>query len=39
MMNGLTPQNAASLIIDAQRQNLRERSIPSYWLPLLRSLG
>ncbi|XP_025266701.1 short-chain dehydrogenase/reductase family 16C member 6-like [Camponotus floridanus] len=33
---GLTPQDAASLIIDAQRQNVRERSIPSYWLLIIR---
>ncbi|GAB1866565.1 NADP-retinol dehydrogenase [Camponotus japonicus] len=39
MVNALTPQNAASLIIDAQRQNFREKSMPSHWLPLLRSLG
>lgn len=39
IMKGLTPQKAASLIIDAQRQNFRERSIPSYWLPILRLIG
>ncbi|XP_025264257.1 short-chain dehydrogenase/reductase family 16C member 6-like [Camponotus floridanus] len=38
IINGLTPQKAASLIIDAQRQNFRERSIPSYWLLLVRLL-
>ncbi|XP_072752201.1 17-beta-hydroxysteroid dehydrogenase 13-like [Anoplolepis gracilipes] len=31
----LTPQKAASLIIDAQRQNFKERTIPSHWLALL----
>ncbi|XP_050452082.1 17-beta-hydroxysteroid dehydrogenase 13-like isoform X4 [Cataglyphis hispanica] len=35
MLGGLSPQKAASLIIDAQRQNFKERSIPSYWLPIL----
>ncbi|XP_025268731.1 short-chain dehydrogenase/reductase family 16C member 6-like [Camponotus floridanus] len=39
IMKGLTPQEAASLIIDAQRQNFRERSIPSYWLSISRLLG
>ncbi|GAB1867310.1 NADP-retinol dehydrogenase [Camponotus japonicus] len=39
IMKGLTPQEAASLIIDAQRQNFRERSIPSFWLPILRLSG
>ncbi|GAB1864018.1 NADP-retinol dehydrogenase [Camponotus japonicus] len=32
---GLTPQDAALLIIDAQRKNVRQRSIPSYWLPIM----
>ncbi|XP_070168222.1 short-chain dehydrogenase/reductase family 16C member 6-like isoform X1 [Polyergus mexicanus] len=32
---GISPQKAASLIIDAQRQNFKERSIPSGWLPIL----
>lgn len=30
------PQKAASLIIDAQRRNYRNRSIPSFWLPLVK---
>lgn len=34
-MGGISPQKAASLIIDAQRQNFQERSIPSGWLPIL----
>lgn len=34
IMGSLTPQKAASLIIDAQRQNFQERSIPSHWLPM-----
>ncbi|CAL1687950.1 unnamed protein product [Lasius platythorax] len=38
IMGGLTPQEAATLIIDAQRQNFKERSIPSRWLPLLYAL-
>ncbi|XP_050452080.1 17-beta-hydroxysteroid dehydrogenase 13-like isoform X2 [Cataglyphis hispanica] len=35
IMGGISPQKAASLIIDAQRQNFKERGIPSYWLPIL----
>ncbi|XP_024878205.1 short-chain dehydrogenase/reductase family 16C member 6-like [Temnothorax curvispinosus] len=35
MMNGHSPREAASLIIDAQRRNYENRTLPSYWLPLL----
>ncbi|GAB1865590.1 NADP-retinol dehydrogenase [Camponotus japonicus] len=35
IMKELKPQKVASLTIDAQRKNLKERSIPSYWLPML----
>ncbi|GAB1865548.1 NADP-retinol dehydrogenase [Camponotus japonicus] len=35
IMRELKPQKVASLTIDAQRKNLEERSIPSYWLPML----
>jgi len=33
-MGALSPQKAASLIIDAQRQNHENKSIPSYWLSI-----
>ncbi|GAB1864017.1 NADP-retinol dehydrogenase [Camponotus japonicus] len=35
IMKGLTPHDAVLLIIDAQRKNVRQRSIPSYWLPIM----
>ncbi|CAL1685261.1 unnamed protein product [Lasius platythorax] len=35
IMKGIAPQKAAALMIDAQRQNLKETTIPSYWLPIL----
>ncbi|CAL1687949.1 unnamed protein product [Lasius platythorax] len=35
VMEGIAPQKAAALIIDAQRQNLKETTIPSHWLPIL----
>jgi len=35
-MKGLLPQEAASLIIDAQRKNYENGSIPSFWLPILK---
>jgi len=34
LMGGILPRKAASLIIDAQRRNYRNKSIPSYWLPI-----
>lgn len=33
-MGELEPQKAASSIIDAQRRNYKNKSIPSYYLPL-----
>ncbi|KAL6437452.1 hypothetical protein ACFW04_005140 [Cataglyphis niger] len=36
ILGEISSQKAASLIIDAQRQNFKERGIPSYWLPILR---
>lgn len=38
LVNPLLPKEAALLIIDAQRQNCRERGIPSHLLPFLTSL-
>lgn len=38
LTKGLSPQEAASLIIDAQRQNHKDKGIPSHWLPLSRIL-
>ncbi|XP_067209380.1 short-chain dehydrogenase/reductase family 16C member 6-like [Linepithema humile] len=35
LISPLYPKKAASLIIDAQRKNYRERGIPSHMLPLL----
>jgi len=37
-MKGLLPEEAASLIIDAQRKNYENKSIPSFWLPLSKIL-
>lgn len=37
-MKGLLPQKVASLIIDAQRRDYENRSIPSYWLPISKIL-
>jgi len=37
-MGELPPQKVASSIIDAQRQNYENRSIPSYWLPVSKLL-
>jgi all-trans-retinol dehydrogenase (NAD+) len=34
IMEGIRPQKAASLIIDAQRQNCENKCIPSYWMPV-----
>ncbi|XP_071627291.1 short-chain dehydrogenase/reductase family 16C member 6-like isoform X2 [Temnothorax longispinosus] len=34
LMRELQPQEAASSIIDAQRRNYRNKSIPSFWLPM-----
>ncbi|XP_071581731.1 17-beta-hydroxysteroid dehydrogenase 13-like [Temnothorax nylanderi] len=34
LMGELLPQKAASSIIDAQRRNYRNKSIPSFWLPM-----
>ncbi|KAL6437448.1 hypothetical protein ACFW04_005139 [Cataglyphis niger] len=36
IMKGIFPQKAASLIIDAQRQNFKERGISSFWPSILR---
>jgi len=33
-MGELSPHKTASLIIDAQRRNHENKSIPSYWLPI-----
>lgn len=38
LMGALLPQEAASLIIDAQRRNYENKSIPSYFLPILKIL-
>ncbi|XP_029166747.1 17-beta-hydroxysteroid dehydrogenase 13-like [Nylanderia fulva] len=38
VMGGITPHKAATLIIDAQRQNLKESTIPSHWLPILNAI-
>ncbi|XP_012231961.1 short-chain dehydrogenase/reductase family 16C member 6-like isoform X2 [Linepithema humile] len=38
LANPLLPKEAASLIIDAQRRNCRERGIPSHLLPLITTL-
>ncbi|XP_029166764.1 short-chain dehydrogenase/reductase family 16C member 6-like [Nylanderia fulva] len=38
IMKGITPQKAAAIIINAQRRNLNESSVPSYWLPLLNAM-
>ncbi|XP_011692756.1 PREDICTED: uncharacterized protein LOC105452902 [Wasmannia auropunctata] len=34
LMGGHSPQKVASIIIDAQRRNYENTSIPSYWLPI-----
>jgi len=38
-MGELSPQKTASLIIDAQRRNYKNKSIPSYWLPISKIAG
>ncbi|XP_012229122.2 short-chain dehydrogenase/reductase family 16C member 6-like [Linepithema humile] len=39
LIPSLSPKQAASLIIDAQRQNCREKSLPSHFLLLLTLMG
>ncbi|KYN50743.1 hypothetical protein ALC56_09481 [Trachymyrmex septentrionalis] len=36
IMRELLPQKVASSIIDAQRRNYENKSISSYWLPILK---
>ncbi|XP_011688627.1 PREDICTED: 17-beta-hydroxysteroid dehydrogenase 13-like, partial [Wasmannia auropunctata] len=38
LMGGLLPQKVASTIIDVQRQNYENKSIPLFWLPLINVL-
>jgi len=35
-MRGYLPQEVASIIIDAQRRNYENKTIPSYWQPVIK---